>query len=75
MDILKNYYEINIEEIKRINENINKFSNYLNSNLKFQNTILKYKEYIKKYSRVHRSQKQNNIVDDENATQSSSPRI
>ena len=35
MDILKNYYEINLEEKERINENINNFSNYLNSNLEF----------------------------------------
>ena len=74
-DTLKYCFEINSEEKNRINENIDNLDNYLYYDSEFQNTIFKYKEYIKKYSRVHGSQKQNknNIMDDENASQSSAP--
>ncbi len=70
---LKKCYDIKAEEKERIIENINNFGEYFNDNEDFQNILFKNKEHIKKYSRVHGSQKQNTVMDDENASQSSAP--
>ena len=70
---LKKCYEIKIEEKEQLISNINNFGYYLNDDEEFQKTIIEYKDNIKKYSRVHGSQKQNTVYDDENASQSSAP--
>ena len=70
---LKPCYEIKVEEKKRLINNINNFGYFLYEDEEFEKTILEYKENIKKYSRVHGSQKQNTVYDDENASQSSAP--
>ena len=70
MDLIEKESEVYEEEYKKINENINFFYDIVNKDKKLNDLIKDYKIEIKKFSRIHGNEK-NEVVDDENASQSS----
>ena len=70
MDLIEKESEIFEEEYEKINENINYFYDNVNKDKKLNELIRDYKMEIKKFSRIHGTEK-TEVVDDENASQSS----
>ena len=71
LDDIKVEKEILESEKEKITENISQFFELIEKEKYFLNIVLEFKNEIKRFSRVHGEHKQNEIMDDENASQTS----
>ena len=71
LDDIKVEKEIFESEKEKITDNISQFFELIEKEKYFLNIVLEFKDEIKRFSRVHGEHKQNEIMDDENASQTS----